>query len=419
MVWQCCLTDFGLTIDLGNDMKRHEASSLKQMTPMYAPLESPSRESLGPGYDVWSLGCVFAEMASVSLGRTLDEFHTFIGLNASTNSSAITYSTAIDNTHAWLLALKSTAECEISQCMLELVRSMLNVEASMRPSARVKEELFSIIRRHNLHSTAQIKCDLCEPYPPETRTHGDCLTLYNSAADTATAAAGMPRSHREIYRDFRRFLDGIRRKGSRSPLSASHSSDDYYFPEAAIQSFFADAHRLRRLVQALLPSRFDDRLLRKNYAKVFSILLGLKRGPDLAYFLGKPGFSDRQLPFDNRDAFVGLVDDEGFFEEFYQYQWKFCAPKLEVSRAREWEPKRILPFEILDELGSGASGRTYLIMVDHEYNELHEGRQGFTPVRQMAHFTKQTTLISRYRITTIISSSRYLTPPMRQNIRKN
>jgi hypothetical protein len=188
-------------------------------------------------------------------------------------------------------------------------------------------------------------------------------------------ASSQDAAHKAIYREFQLFLNSIREKGSRSPLSVSQAPGDYYFPEARLQSFFENDHHLRAILRTFLLSHVDDRLLRKDYAKVFAILLGLKRGPDIALFLGKPGFSDRQLPFDNRDAFLGLVGDEAFFVDFYQYQWKFCAPKLELSWGREWEPERILPYEILKELGRGASGRTYLIKLHHEYNDLDEGRQ--------------------------------------------
>ena len=189
-----------------------------------------------------------------------------------------------------------------------------------------------------------------------------------------------------LYRDFEHFLDSIRRKGSRSPLSAPQAPDNYYYPEARLQSFFAD--RLKHIVRTLLPSHVDDRLLRRDYTKVSAILLALRRGPDIARFLGKPGFSDSQLPFDNRSAFVGVVGDEAFFDDFYQYQWKFCAPKLELSWGRHWEPERILPFEIVSQLGRGAGGRTYLIKLDREYNDFDEGRHVDTVVSTRIVFSR-------------------------------
>lgn len=190
-----------------------------------------------------------------------------------------------------------------------------------------------------------------------------------------------------LYSKFELFLNSIRRKGSRGPLSARQAPGDYYyFPEAPLQNFFAD--HLKHIVQSFLPSHVDDRLLRKDYAIVSAILLGLKRGPDIFRFLGKPGFSDSRLPFGNRSAFVNLVGDEAFFDDFYQYQWKFCAPKLELSWGRDWEPERILPFEILSELGHGAGGRTYLIKLDHEYNSLDEGSQVDAVVRAKAYLSR-------------------------------
>jgi hypothetical protein len=163
----------------------------------------------------------------------------------------------------------------------------------------------------------------------------------------------------------------------------------------------------------------DDRLLRRDYAIVSLILLGLKRGPDIVRFFGKPAFSDSQLPFDNRSAFVNLVGDDAFFDDFFRYQWKFCTPKLELSWGRHWEPERILPFEILRELGRGAGGRTYLIKIDHEYNNLDEGRQVNTVVRLRLVSLGLNVLTSRYRIKmylTIFSSSKPLMLLMPMNI---
>ena len=234
-------------------------------------------------------------------------------------------------------------------------------------------------------------------------------------------ASSQDAARNTVYRDFQLFLDSIRKNGSRSPLSASQA-DDYYFPEARLQSFFADPHHLKAIVRAFLPSHVDHQLLRKGYAKVSAILLCLERGPDISRFLGKPSFSDTQLPFDNRDAFVALVDDETFYDDFYQYQWKFCTPKFELSWGWEWEKERILPFEIVKELGRGGGGQTYLIKLDREYNGLDESRQADTFVRLGIVLLDLAVLTSPYRIMmnpTISSSSNHLTPLMPVSIGKN
>jgi hypothetical protein len=198
----------------------------------------------------------------------------------------------------------------------------------------------------------------------------------------------------EAYWQFENFLRANCEPGSRSPFPfpLDSSSSPVYYPDDCLQRFLefragsGDTRRdkgtraLKTLLQAVLdrsshslPS-LDDRLLLRDSPRVFSILLSLKRGHAILNFIGKPHFSDKNLPFDNRDAFIELTHDEKFCDEFFQRQWSFCAPKLDGFSGMVWEPERILPFQVLEQLGQGAN-RTYLIQVDRDYNELAKGRQ--------------------------------------------
>jgi len=179
-------------------------------------------------------------------------------------------------------------------------------------------------------------------------------------------------SHHKIYSEFQRSLDEIRKQGSRSLSLSREPSEDYYYPYDSLREYFEDAPRLRNILRALLSSAFflsfDERLLRRDYIKVFSILLGLKRGDAIVDFVGNDNFSDQHLPFNDPVAFAKLTGDNALYNDFSEYQWRFCTPKLEGFDKR-WEPRRILPFEVLRELGRGVN-RTYLVKVDRAYNEL-------------------------------------------------
>jgi len=178
-------------------------------------------------------------------------------------------------------------------------------------------------------------------------------------------------SHHRIYSEFQHSLSEIRKQGSRSLSLSRVPSEDYYYPYDSLRRYFEDAPRLKNILKALLPPAyfpFDERLLRRDYIKVFSILLGLKRGDAIVDFVGNDNFSDQHLPFNDPVAFAELTRDKGLFNEFSEYQWRFCTPKLEGFDKR-WEPRRILPFEVLQELGRGVN-RTYLVKVDRAYNEL-------------------------------------------------
>lgn len=156
------------------------------------------------------------------------------------------------------------------------------------------------------------------------------------------------------------------------------------------QQFFN--HNLPQLIREVLPSgippAFDYRLLQTAYTKLLAVLLDIKRANSIGCFLGETAFDDNHLPCEDKVAFLRLVDDEDFFGEFYENQWKFCAQELEpyVWR-RNWEPKRILPFQTLEKLGEGAGGTTYLIRVDPAYNKLHCD-QSRPSVRSCLHLLK-------------------------------
>lgn len=182
------------------------------------------------------------------------------------------------------------------------------------------------------------------------------------------------RSPSDIYRQFQRIIESSRKQGSRHPFSPQFSQI-YFYPDDCLQQLIRQVGGVKRLLKALLPPRslasLDDDLLLRDYPRVFSILLGLRQGQSIETFIGNGKFADRNLPFDNRSAFVELTDDEGLYEEFIRFQWGFCVPILDESTGMRWEPERILPFQVLKELGSGPT-KVYLIEVDPNYNGLRE-----------------------------------------------
>ncbi|KAI9697048.1 MAG: hypothetical protein M1836_005009 [Candelina mexicana] len=72
------LTDFGIAKDLADDVNTATTGEPGFHTALYAAPEVHSGEPRGRAADMFSLGCVFLEMATVMLGESLSNFHNFV-----------------------------------------------------------------------------------------------------------------------------------------------------------------------------------------------------------------------------------------------------------------------------------------------------------------------------------------------------
>lgn len=108
--------DFGIsrTIDIG-DVESQTYGLPGPRTAMYVAPEVAAWASRGRKADVFSLGCVFAEMTTVGLGRTLDSFCAW-----RETDGARAYHRTLDQTLRWLLLLRPAATDRVNYCLAML-----------------------------------------------------------------------------------------------------------------------------------------------------------------------------------------------------------------------------------------------------------------------------------------------------------
>lgn len=151
------LTDFGIS-------KRYETqeetmtSGQTKRTTQYAPREVLNREKRGLSADVYSMGCVFMEMATVILGETLDHLRHRIASGSIPESSPIVYCRQPERVKDWIqnlqdLASKSQDEKMANEC-LPMVQKMLADDPKGRPEAQKLWDAFK--------DFSPIHCDDCE-----------------------------------------------------------------------------------------------------------------------------------------------------------------------------------------------------------------------------------------------------------------
>jgi len=108
-----------------------------QMTPRYCAPEVAARTRRGRKADVFSLGCVFTEMASIELGLTLEEMHARIGLRSSRRTLQTGYHGCLAGLSEWLDHLKGIATTPWQRRLVSLCSQMLSFRPSKRPAASV------------------------------------------------------------------------------------------------------------------------------------------------------------------------------------------------------------------------------------------------------------------------------------------
>jgi serine/threonine protein kinase len=113
-------TDFGLAKDFDSEMTSStEGYVLK--TPMYSPTEVISEERRSRSADVFSLGCVFAEMATLLGKRSVAAFFEY-----RVNDGGHAYHSTLDKVAKWLTT---------STPFNNFIGRMLSIQPEKRPSA--------------------------------------------------------------------------------------------------------------------------------------------------------------------------------------------------------------------------------------------------------------------------------------------
>ena len=133
------LADFGLSSFSASDTRSDQCFKAFG-TPAYQAPEIASGEQAnaidGPKVDVWSLGCVFAEMATVLVGRSLTDLRHHIRFDQDRTRHEKTYHRHRAELLDWLLSLQIITNAPYEQSIIQLCEKMLHCDPSERPSAQ-------------------------------------------------------------------------------------------------------------------------------------------------------------------------------------------------------------------------------------------------------------------------------------------
>ena len=164
------LTDFGTSLDFSNSASRSTGPAL--MTPKYTAPEVAAQQERGTSADVFSLGCVFAEMITVDLGRSVEDLNGFLEIGDSSDRRA-TYHGQFRRLIKWLSLLDEVSPDKEATRILGTCKSMLQKEPKLRPTALQVVQALCSNKRCSGYNSGSV-CHCC---PGESS-----LTLHRSLA---------------------------------------------------------------------------------------------------------------------------------------------------------------------------------------------------------------------------------------------
>ncbi|KAK5116210.1 hypothetical protein LTR62_008536 [Meristemomyces frigidus] len=144
------------------------------MTPRYSAPEVAAEQRRGRKADIFSLGCVYAEMLTTELGHPLEEMHNICGMNSKSNP---TFHQHLGGLHRWLTTIGQTATLPRHRNIATLCKSMTRYSAGDRPLATAVLEMIGQTEcAHDKPTTCACGCldrrttgvpRSCSPAPPE------------------------------------------------------------------------------------------------------------------------------------------------------------------------------------------------------------------------------------------------------------
>ena len=154
--------------------------------------------------------------------------------------------------------------------------------------------------------------------------------------------------------------------------SNSSSSEAKFIQFYALHDYF-DANRTGEVFKLLSQPNLGNEIRRKNYLRVFSILVFIGKAEYITQFIRYPGLDDRHLPFlSPTHPPHNWPPIEEFYPAFYSAQWQFCPQKF--ARENLWnvcfEEDHILPIVEKIQMRKGRNAVIYKIKVLENYNTL-------------------------------------------------
>lgn len=132
------ITDFGISRSV-QDQDQSKTDGPTGRTEMYCSPEVAKEDLRGRSCDIFSLGCVFAEMATVVSGRTLEDFRSFRSDDGSS------FYANLSLVWAWLDLLQNVTiywDALWDPTSRDAIKGMLNEEPDLRPNASDLKLLF-------------------------------------------------------------------------------------------------------------------------------------------------------------------------------------------------------------------------------------------------------------------------------------
>ena len=126
------LTDFGMARDWG-DVGQTTTHEEVRRTPLYCSPEAGHDMPRRSSSDVWSLGCVFLEMATVLKGKTVDEMRTLFEKSGSRDRAYWKNPQAVN---LWLDTLRQNPMTPFAKHIIGWTVQMLQRDEQHRPDAR-------------------------------------------------------------------------------------------------------------------------------------------------------------------------------------------------------------------------------------------------------------------------------------------
>jgi hypothetical protein len=181
--------------------------------------------------------------------------------------------------------------------------------------------------------------------------------------------------HHPVIQDYHRFVADKSLLGVVTDSDEATGIDRRFLPFPDLKRYFDDdgeEDRLLDILNKVLPSAGPPSVasstVRRDYLKVFAILLRIGQGRFIKLFVIYPGLSDTNLPFVQCPPDFPTSPD--FFNEFFEQQWMFCSPEVEYRRMTVLPLRTILPIIEKEKIGAGGDGIVYRIVVHPAYNKL-------------------------------------------------
>lgn len=128
------LSDFGISHEFPPDNSESYGAGV-MMTPKYSAPEVAARNRRGRKADIYSLGCVFLEMATVMFSIELTKLQKFLCTDGDSNRSHTPYHQLLPRLNSWLMGLQQICTDAADSRLLCTCRCMITQEPYRRPSA--------------------------------------------------------------------------------------------------------------------------------------------------------------------------------------------------------------------------------------------------------------------------------------------